>query len=104
MAWIVTSWRSDALEAAEREARRASRRAAREVADAGAYLDALERFGIDTRGDVRRQRVALRTDGPGAATPTRRATTSTRRPTTSTRRASLHESPLGELFRATSGK
>jgi hypothetical protein len=93
MGWIVTSWRSDALAAAEREARRVSRGAAREVADARAYLDALERFGADTRAEVRRQRVALRTDGAGAATPV-----ASRRKTA---RASLRESPLTELFRAT---
>jgi hypothetical protein len=92
MAWIVTSWRSEALAAAEREARRISRHATREVADADAYLEALERFGVETRGAVRQQRIRLRTDGPGATT-----AGASRKPG----RARLRESPLTELFRAT---
>lgn len=92
MAWIVTSWRSEAFQTAEREARLRSRRAAREVEDAEAYLAALERFGVDTRGEIRRQRVALRTDGPGATT-----AGASRKPG----RARLRDSPLSELFRAT---
>jgi hypothetical protein len=91
MPWKVTSWRGDA----EREARRATRAAAREVADAGAYLDALERFGLDTRGEVRRQRVALRTDAAGAPVAVREG--AARKPG----RARLRDSPLRELFRAT---
>jgi hypothetical protein len=94
MAWKVTSWRNEALAAAEREARRIKRDAAREAADAEAYLSALERFGIDTRGEVRRRRLELRADGPGAATPT------TVRPG----RARLRDSPLTELFRATAAE
>ena len=81
MAWIVTSWRNEALTVA-----------AREVADADAYLAALERFGVDTRGEVRRQRLELRADGPGATT-----VRAARKPA----RARLRESPLSELFRAT---
>ena len=104
MAWIVTSWRTEALAAAEREARRITRTATREVADADAYLAALEGFGVETRGEVRRRRLELRADGPGAATPaTTRAPAVPATPNRGARpgRARLRESPLTELFRAT---
>ena len=92
MAWKVTSWRSEALVAADREARRITRNATREVADAADYLAALEHFGVETRGEVRRRRLELRADDPGAAA---------RAPRPRHGRARLRESPLIELFRAT---
>jgi hypothetical protein len=76
MGWVVTSWRSEALE-----------RAAREVADADAYLRALEDLGIETRERVRAQRLTVR---PGPAPPAGVAR--------------LRESPLAELFRATAAR
>jgi hypothetical protein len=102
MAWVVTSWRHEALQAAERRARQLERRAAREIADADAYLTALERFGVDTRREVRRWRVALRTDGSGASVEVREtAPARPARPARRTDRARLRDSPLAELFRAT---
>jgi hypothetical protein len=111
MAWIVKSWRKEALAAladaealdaaqeivlgAEREARRIERSARREVADADAYLAELERFGRDTLGQVaahrgaRAGRRALAPEEPAGQISVRRA------------RATLHDSPLSELFRAT---
>jgi hypothetical protein len=110
MPWVVTSWRTDRLEAllgdragdivaaAERDARRVTRVAARERADAAAYLDALERLGEETLAAVRAQR-RPRPAAPAQeeirvldARPPRRARAG---------RASLRESPLVELFRAT---
>ena len=115
MAWIVKSWRRDALAAladaealdaareivlgAEREARRIERGARREAADAAAYLAELERFGHDTRDQVvahrrglrreRPERPALVPDEPTGPISVRKG------------RATLRDSPLGELFRAT---
>lgn len=85
MPWKVTSWRPDAVQAAEREARRLIRSAQREVADADAYLAELERFGEQTRADIRARR-----RGGADEIAVRR-----------TERASLRNSPLAELFRAT---
>lgn len=101
MGWVVTSWRSEALAAladaearaaardvvvaAEREARRLNRGAARE-------LEALERLGVQTRAAVRRRRGELRATPPAAA-PARAAKPNGR--------ATLRDSPLAELFRAT---
>lgn len=99
MAWKVTSWRNEALAAAEREARRITRTATREVADAEAYLAALEHFGVDTRGEVRRRRLELRADGSTPRRGPRPAATTDRPPRPG--RARLRESPLTELFRAT---
>jgi hypothetical protein len=115
MAWIVKSWRRDALAAladaealsaareivlgAERKARRLERDARREAADADAYLAALERFGRETREQVAAHRRAIRPerperpellpDEPDGPISVRRG------------RASLHDSPLNELFKAT---
>jgi hypothetical protein len=74
MGWVVTSWRSEALE-----------RAAREVADADAYLQALEQLGVETRERVREQRHTRRPPPPAGV-------------------ARLRESPLAELFRATAAR
>jgi hypothetical protein len=89
MPWKVTSWRPDAIQAAEREARRLLRGAQREVADADAYLAELERFGEETRATVRARR---RETGEHEEISVRR-----------TERASMRDSPLAELFRATGG-
>jgi hypothetical protein len=122
MAWIVKSWRRDALAAladaealdaareivlgAEREARRIERGARREAADVSAYMAELERFGRDTRGQVAAHRRGLRSaqperpERPAAARPV-----VPDEPTGPIRvrkgRATLHDSPLSELFRAT---
>jgi hypothetical protein len=111
MAWIVKSWRREALAAladaealdaareivlgAEREARRLERSARREVADADAYLAELERFGRDTLAQVaahrgeRGGRSALAPEEPAGPISVRKG------------RATLRDSPLSELFRAT---
>ena len=119
MAWIVTSWRTEALEAlldararesaaaivaaAERDARRTTRAAARETADAIAYLDVLERLGRETLDAVRAQRADR--DGPPAPPVSPEPPSEEIRVTAARRtrpaRASLRESPLTELFRAT---
>jgi hypothetical protein len=88
----VKSWRGETLAremlaAAERDARRLRRDAARECADAGAYLEELERFGEQTLADVRRRRSPAR---PPEVAPTPRR-----------KRATMHDSPLSDLFRAT---
>ena len=119
MAWIVKSWRRDALAAladaealdaaqeivlgAEREARRIERGARREAADVDAYMAELERFGRDTREQVAAHRDRLRSEQPER--PERPAPVVPDEPSgpISVRkgRATLRDSPLGELFRAT---
>ena len=116
MGWVVTSWRTERLEAllearahesaraivaaAEREARRAARVAARETADAAAHLDALERQALETRVAVRAQRRAVRSTArsevPAPAEGELRVV-AVRRP----RRASMRDSAVAELFRTT---
>ncbi len=114
MGWVVKSVKPDAIEAlssdlaraaaaeivadAERDARRARRCAARETADALAYLEALETFGVLTRRLVRGRRQELRA-GHAAAPP--EAAPAPRRITRRPGRATLRESPLRDLFRAT---
>jgi hypothetical protein len=118
MTWIVTSWRTDRLEAmldararesaasivaaAERDARRISRAAARETADAVAYLEVLERLGRETLDVVRAQRGA-RATGPEEppVAPPEPPPEAIRVKHARARRASMRESPLTELFRAT---
>jgi hypothetical protein len=90
--WVVKSWRGETLAretlaAAEHEARRLRCDAVREYIDAAAYLEELERFGEQTLADVRGRRRLVRP--PEAAPVPRRA------------RATMRNSPLGELFRAT---
>ena len=97
MGWVVTSLKTERLAAlvideAERDARRLRRAAGRETADAAAYLLALEEFGVETREAVRRRRRA-RPESQGDETATRRVG-----------RATLHDSPLAELFRATASR
>lgn len=94
MGWIVTSWKTERLAAlvmdeAERDARRLRRAAGREAADATAYLLALEEFGVETREAVRNRR---RAESPPSDTAARVG------------RATLHDSPLAELFRATASR
>jgi hypothetical protein len=112
MAWIVKSWRREALAAladaealdaaqeivhgAEREARRIERSAHREAADAEAYLAELERLGRETLAQVARHRQELRGE-PRALAPVEPATPISVRKG----RATLRDSPLTELFRVT---
>jgi hypothetical protein len=120
MGWVVTGLRTEALEAlvderareqaravvadAERDARRRSRAAARETADAAAYLDVLEALAVDTRrqvaGERRRLREARPASGPPPTPPTPPEDPA-REIRVRPGRASLRESPLAELFRAT---
>jgi hypothetical protein len=123
MGWVVTSLRTEALEAlvtgeareaargivaaAEREARRLGRVAARETADAGAYLDALAELGEQTRRQVAEERRRLRETRPPEGDGEIRVTAATAEPHPApprprpAARASLRESPLAELFRVT---
>jgi len=94
MGWVVKSWRIDALTELVGAA------TVRELADAVAYLAALEAFGVQTRDQVAAQRRLLcppRLVVPEARNPAvvRVAGRPARR-----RRATLHDSPLPELFAA----
>jgi hypothetical protein len=121
MGWIVKSWRLDALaaladakaldaakeivEGAEREARRIERAAQREAADLWTYLGELERFGLETSRLVAERRGELRaTEAPQAARPAAPpvAPEEPAGPISVRKgRATLRDSPLSELFRAT---
>src|SRR4051812_16974097 len=112
MAWVVTSWRAEALErmlsaearagvaaeraGADRDARRARRAADRTAADAAAQLEALERLGLELRETVRRARAS----SGGAEAPAEQPPLLAGRRSRSGR-ASMRSSALGELFRAT---
>jgi len=108
MSWVVKAWKPELLQAAEREARRLHRAAGREARDAAAYLLVLEELGAQLREDVRRQR---RTQEPRPLpVPEKRPVPTPEPPpeqgevrVTQSRpaRASLRDSPLTELFRAT---
>jgi hypothetical protein len=118
MSWVVKAWKPELLQAAEREARRLRRAAGREADDAAAYLLVLEDLGTQLREDVRRRRRAqeprplpIPEKRPAAATPPPPAPEPAPEPqarpaeirATPSRppRASLRDSPLSELFRAT---
>lgn len=114
MGWIVKSWRRDALAAladtealdaaqeivlgAEREARRIERAARREATDVRVYLEELERFGLETA-----RQVAERRRGQPAVAPAPPIEPEEPSGPISVRkgRATLRDSPLSELFRAT---
>jgi hypothetical protein len=116
MGWVVKSWSAERLaeladavarEAArqtvldaERDARVLGRAAAREVADAVAYLEILEQLGVQTRLAVERQRAQVRSQPPSPDPPAEPVPLPV--PPARRRRATLHDSPLTELFRATS--
>lgn len=105
MGWVVTSWKTERLalllvaeavetaaqvrRVAERDARRLHQAATREAADATAYLLALEELGVQTREAVRCRR---RAESQPSDAPARVG------------RATLHDSPLAELFRATASR
>jgi hypothetical protein len=109
-----------ARRAAERDARRARRAADRTAAEAAAELAALERLGAGLQARVRRKRAALRAadHGPAQAAPAGPAAAGATAADATVpgpapapgaplvrmsacRRASMHGSPLSELFRAT---
>jgi hypothetical protein len=101
MAWIVTAWKPEVLAAAEREARRRVRAADREVTDAAAYLAVLEELGAEMRERVRSQRrglpqpLSIPEKRPAPPVPQSAEITARKG------RATLRDSPLGDLFRAT---
>ena len=103
MAWVVTAFKPEVLAAAEREARRRTRAADREVADAAAYLTVLEELGAEVRERVRAQRrerprplqIPDKRPAPAAPEPAPGEITARKG------RATLRDSPLGELFKAT---
>jgi hypothetical protein len=88
MGWVVKSWNAEAVD------RIVSDTARRELADGIAYLEELETFGVLTRRLVREKRAALRAPAPVVPPPARRITA--RRG-----RATMRDSPLADLFRAT---
>ncbi len=88
MGWVVKSWRVEALTELVGTA------TARELADAVAYLAALEAFGVQTRDQVAEQRHRLR---PPRVTVPESITQVVRR-SARPRRATMYESPLPELF------
>ena len=90
MGWVVKSWNAEAVD------RIVSDTARRELADGIAYLEELETFGVLTRRLVREKRAELRTPPPPPVAPRPAPRITARRG-----RATLHDSPLGELFRAT---
>lgn len=121
MGWVVKSWNAEALKEfvhaearqaageivldAERDARRIGREAARETTDATAYLEALETFGLLTRRLVRERRGALRADPVAPAQPPAPvAAPEPPRITARRGRATMRESPLTDLFRATTSR
>ena len=126
MGWVVKDWSSDGLErlladraldglratrqAADRDARRARRVAGRAAAEAGAHLDALESLARELQLAVRTHRAALRTGAPADAPTVRLAPVARPAPGPVAHqpggprrggRASMHSSPLTELFRPT---
>jgi hypothetical protein len=118
MGWVVKSWNAEALEQlvsdgaraaarevvldAERDARRIGRVAARETADASAYLEALETFGVLTRRLVRERRAELRSgEADEAPAPALEVAPAPPRITARRGRATMRDSPLADLFRAT---
>ena len=114
MAWVVKELRLEALEDlcrdAQRDARRIRRRADRSSAEVAAALDELAELALELRATVHRQRMAVcpppiragvarpRVATPG---PPIDAAPVPRRAARRGGRASLHASPLLELFRAT---
>jgi hypothetical protein len=117
MAWVVKELHTEVFEElrrhAERDARRVRRCAGRVSADVAADLDELARLAEDLRASVHRQRMAacppVRREpvtpapAPAPAVPAAppEAAPVPRRPERRGGRASLHSSPLLELFRAT---
>ena len=89
MGWVVKSWNAEAVD------RIVSDTARRELADGIAYLEELETFGVLTRRLVREERGELRTPPPP---PLRAPRITARR---GRGRATMRDSPLAELFRAT---
>jgi hypothetical protein len=111
MGWVVKAWHTEALATllredprevvadAERDARRVTRAAAREVEDARAYLTALEQFGDATLAQVREHRSRIHSGATSVRTLDPEPAPKPRR-----QRASMHDSPLTELFRTTTAR
>jgi hypothetical protein len=89
MGWVVKSWNAEAVD------RIVSDTARRELADGIAYLEELETFGVLTRRLVREKRAELRSAPEPEAPPAPPRITARRG------RATMRDSPLTELFRAT---
>ena len=91
MGWVVKSWNAEAVDQIVTDTAR------RELADGIAYLEQLETFGVLTRRLVREKRAALRAPAP----PPPPAPRITARRGGGRRRATMRDSPLADLFRAT---
>ena len=116
MAWVVKELRAEVFEElrrdAERDARRVRRRADRVATEVASDLEELARLATHLRAAVHRQRMAAcpplptrdRTEAVAAVASLPsppEAPPLPRRPPRRDGRASLHSSPLLELFRAT---
>ena len=114
MAWVVKELRTEVFEDlrrdAERDARRVRRRADRVSAEVAADLDELAQVASGLLAAVHRQRMAAcppvpapeRAQAVAAVAPVAPLPSpAPRRPARRDGRASLHSSPLLELFRAT---
>jgi hypothetical protein len=107
MPWVVTAWKPEVIAAAEREARRRTREADREVADATAYLAVLEELGAELRERVRAEQrelprpLQIPAKRPAPAAPEPEPGSERSEVTARKGRATLRDSPLGELFKAT---
>ena len=107
MPWVVTAWKPERLQAAERETRRLRRASVREAEDAAAYLLVLEDLGGQLREGVRGQRrgrepepLPVPAKRPAQAPP-EPAPGEIRASQSRPSRARMRDSPLSELFRAT---
>ena len=108
MAWVVKELRVEALEElrsdAQRDARRVRRRADRAASEVAAALDELGQLVTDLHATVHRQRMAACPPAPMARPASAQPPEAAPVPRRAARRggrASLHASPLLELFRAT---
>ena len=101
MPWVVKSFKPEVVQAAEREARRVRREAAREAANAAAYLLVLEELGSDLREGLRRQRRAAPGHPEPLPVPAKRPAPAACEIKATRGRATLRDSPLTDLFRAT---
>jgi hypothetical protein len=100
MAWVVKAWKPQPLQEAERELRRLRRAAAREMRDAAAYVLVLEDLGTELREGVRGQR--RRHEPRPLPVPEKHPAAPEHGEIRAHKgRASLRDSPLSELFRAT---
>jgi hypothetical protein len=102
MGWVLKELRTDLADAvredAERDARRIRRAAGRAANRVGDELRELEALALELQGAVRRQRLST---VPPAPAPSDAAVAAPR--ARAARRASMRQSPLADLLRASEG-